>query len=55
MKQVPGDQNRVRSQWVSRDLSTNPRARELPLEAFYDDRFVRELDQSGFVQGLQPR
>jgi ABC-type nitrate/sulfonate/bicarbonate transport system substrate-binding protein len=33
-------------------VNTSPRARELPLDAFYDDRFVRELDQSGFVQAL---
>jgi len=30
----------------------NPRAREVPPQAYYDDRFVRELDESGFVRQL---
>jgi ABC-type nitrate/sulfonate/bicarbonate transport system substrate-binding protein len=33
-------------------VNTSPRAHDVPLDAFYDDRFVRELDQSGFVQAL---
>lgn len=33
-------------------VPTNPRAREVPLETYYDDRFVRELDESGFIRQL---
>ena len=35
--------------------AVNPRAREVPPEAYYDDRFVRELDESGFVRALGGR
>ncbi|HEY7062569.1 MAG TPA: ABC transporter substrate-binding protein [Chloroflexota bacterium] len=31
---------------------TNPRALDIPPEDFYDDRFVRALDESGFVRQL---
>jgi ABC-type nitrate/sulfonate/bicarbonate transport system substrate-binding protein len=30
----------------------NPRAREVSPRDFYDDRFVRELEESGFIQSL---
>jgi ABC-type nitrate/sulfonate/bicarbonate transport system substrate-binding protein len=30
----------------------NPRAREAKAGQFFDGRFVRELDQSGFIDGL---
>ena len=33
-------------------LATNPRARDVPLDSYYDDRFVRELDESGFVRAV---
>jgi NitT/TauT family transport system substrate-binding protein len=33
-------------------VASNPRARELPPQAYYDDRFVRELEESGFVRQL---
>lgn len=32
--------------------ATNPRAREAKPEQFYDSRFVRELDQSGYIDTL---
>jgi ABC-type nitrate/sulfonate/bicarbonate transport system substrate-binding protein len=32
--------------------ATNPRAREVPPQAYYDDRFVRELEESGFARQL---
>jgi NitT/TauT family transport system substrate-binding protein len=31
---------------------TNPKAKTASVERFYDARFVRELDQSGFIDGL---
>lgn len=31
---------------------TNPKAKNAAVERFYDARFVRELDQSGFIDGL---
>ena len=31
---------------------TNPKARDVTMERFYDARFVRELDQSGFIDRL---
>jgi len=31
---------------------TNPKAKNLNVERFFDARFVRELDQSGFIDGL---
>jgi NitT/TauT family transport system substrate-binding protein len=34
---------------------TNPRARDVPPREFYDDRFVRELVDSGFVRELESR
>jgi ABC-type nitrate/sulfonate/bicarbonate transport system substrate-binding protein len=41
---------------VNEDLAqTNPRARDLPIQDYYDDRFVRELDQSGFLRDLSAR
>jgi NitT/TauT family transport system substrate-binding protein len=41
---------------VSEELAaTSPRALEIPPQEFYDDRFVRELDESGFVRGLGGR
>jgi ABC-type nitrate/sulfonate/bicarbonate transport system substrate-binding protein len=33
-------------------MATNPRARELPPQAYYDDRFVRELEESGFLRQI---
>ncbi len=36
-------------------LAVNPRAAEVPPEAYYDDRFVRELDESGFIRALTGR
>jgi NitT/TauT family transport system substrate-binding protein len=33
----------------------NPKAWEVPPQAFYDDRFVRALDESGFVRALAGR
>jgi hypothetical protein len=33
-------------------IPNDPRASEVPPEAYYDDRFVRELDESGFIRGL---
>jgi ABC-type nitrate/sulfonate/bicarbonate transport system substrate-binding protein len=36
-------------------LLTSPRAAEVPIEAYYDDRFVRELVDSGFVSALTGR
>jgi NitT/TauT family transport system substrate-binding protein len=35
--------------------ATNPKAAEIPPTAYFDDRFVRELDESGFVRGLGAR
>jgi NitT/TauT family transport system substrate-binding protein len=32
-----------------------PRAREVSPRAFYDDQFIRDLDQSGYFQGLSRR
>lgn len=32
--------------------TTNPKAKEAKAEQFYDSRFVRELDQSGFIDSL---
>jgi len=41
---------------VQEDLApTNPRAREIPVESYYDDRFLRELDQAGFLRELDGR
>jgi len=34
---------------------TNPRALEIPPQDFYYDRFLRELDESGFVRQLSGR
>jgi len=31
----------------------NPKANDVPPEAYYDDRFVRELEDSGFVRQLE--
>jgi len=31
---------------------TNPKAKNVNVERFFDARFVRELDQSGFIDGL---
>jgi NitT/TauT family transport system substrate-binding protein len=36
-------------------VPANPRASEVPPEAYYDDRFVRELDESGFIRNLTGR
>jgi len=33
----------------------NPRAREVPPQDFYDDRLLRELDDSGFIRQLTGR
>jgi NitT/TauT family transport system substrate-binding protein len=41
---------------VQEDLApTNPRAREMPVQAFYDDATMRELEQSGFFRELDAR
>jgi NitT/TauT family transport system substrate-binding protein len=32
----------------------NPRALEVKPSDFYDDRFIRELDESGYIRGLTP-
>jgi hypothetical protein len=34
---------------------THPKAAEIPPTAYFDDRFVRELDENGFVRGLLAR
>lgn len=34
------------------DASTNPKAKTIKPETLVDDRFVRELDQSGFIKAL---
>jgi ABC-type nitrate/sulfonate/bicarbonate transport system substrate-binding protein len=31
---------------------TNPKAKDVNIDRFFDNRFVRELDQSGFIDGL---
>ncbi len=36
-------------------MASNPRARDVPPQAYYDDRFVRELDESSFVRQLEGR
>jgi NitT/TauT family transport system substrate-binding protein len=36
-------------------IPANPRAAEVPPEAYYDDRFVRALDESGFIRDLTSR
>jgi ABC-type nitrate/sulfonate/bicarbonate transport system substrate-binding protein len=41
---------------VQEDLApTNPRALEVPISAYYDDRFVRDLEQGGFFRELDAR
>ncbi|MBX5493482.1 MAG: hypothetical protein IRZ14_20220 [Chloroflexi bacterium] len=41
---------------VEEDLAlSNPRARDIPPEAFFDDRFLRELEASGFIQQVAAR
>ena len=35
--------------------ATNPKAAEIPPTAYFDDRFVRELDENGFVRALLAR
>ena len=34
------------------DASTNPKAKAIKPESLVDDRFVRELDESGFIKAL---
>jgi len=34
---------------------TNPKARQAKAEDFIDNRFIRELDESGFIKGLYRR
>jgi len=36
-------------------IPQSPKARDIPLEAYYDDRFVRELVDNGFVANLTGR
>ncbi|HLH26109.1 MAG TPA: ABC transporter substrate-binding protein [Chloroflexota bacterium] len=41
---------------VQEDLApSNPRARDLPLDSYYDDHFLHELEQSGFFDDLNAR
>jgi hypothetical protein len=36
-------------------IPNNPRARDVPPRDYFDDRFVRELEESGFVRQLEQR
>jgi hypothetical protein len=36
-------------------IPNSPRASEVPVEAYHDDRFVRELNESGFVRAFTER
>ena len=36
-------------------LLTSPKAADVPIEAYYDDHFVQQLVDSGFVRGLTDR
>jgi len=41
---------------VQEDLvPSNPRARDVPVQSYYDDAFLRELEQSGFFRELDAR
>ena len=54
---LPGFPNPASFEVVVReDLApTNPRALEMPIDSFYDDRILRELEQSGFLRELDTR
>jgi NitT/TauT family transport system substrate-binding protein len=38
--------------WALDNAIRNPKAKTAKTEEFYDDRFIKELDQSGFIDGL---
>ena len=51
---MPPYPDRVAMETVIREelIAANPKARDVPADAYYDDRFVRELDESGFVRQI---